>query len=58
VKGILREMDALPIEQRCSVLEGIRRLLEPEIPASFKEGMQQRLGKSRFCPQFPTKIRD
>ena len=38
---ILRENEALPREQRWSVLEAIRRLVEPEIPASFKEGMEQ-----------------
>ena len=41
VKEILREIEALPSEQRWTVLEGIRRLVEPEIPASFKEGMEQ-----------------
>ena len=41
VKDILREIESLPSEQRWSVLEGVRRLVEPEIPASFKEGMEQ-----------------
>lgn len=41
VKDILREIEALPSEQRLSVLEGVRRLVQPEIPASFKEGMEQ-----------------
>jgi hypothetical protein len=41
VKEILREIEALPSEQRWIVLEGLRRLVEPEIPASFKEGMEQ-----------------
>ena len=41
VKEILREIEALPREQRWSVLEGIRRLVEPEVPASFKEGMER-----------------
>ena len=41
MKDILREIDALPNEQRLSVLEGVRRLVEPEIPVSFKEGMEQ-----------------
>ena len=41
VKDILRELEALPSEQRLSVLEGLRRLVEPEIPASFREGMEQ-----------------
>ena len=40
VKEILREIEALPSEQRWSVLEGVRRLVEPEIPASFREGME------------------
>ena len=35
------ETEALPNEQRWSVLEELRRLLEPEIPASFREGMEQ-----------------
>ena len=37
----MREIEALPSEQRWTVLEGVRRLVEPEIPASFKEGMAQ-----------------
>ena len=41
VKEILREIEALPCEQRWTVLEGVRRLVEPEVPASFKEGMEQ-----------------
>ena len=41
VKEILREIEALPSEQSWNVLEGVRRLLEPEIPASFREGMEQ-----------------
>ena len=31
----------LPSERRWSVPEGVRRLVEPEVPASFKEGMEQ-----------------
>jgi hypothetical protein len=41
VKEILREIEALPSEQRWNVLEGVRRLVEPEVPASFREGMEQ-----------------
>ena len=41
VKEILREIESLPSEERWKVLEGIRRLVEPEVPASFKEGMEQ-----------------
>ncbi len=41
VTEILREIEALPSEQRWSVLEQVRRLVEPEIPTSFKEGMDQ-----------------
>jgi hypothetical protein len=41
VKEVLREIEALPSEQRWNVLEGVRRLVEPEIPASFREGMEQ-----------------
>jgi hypothetical protein len=33
VKEILREFEALPSEQHWNVLEGLRRLVEPEIPA-------------------------
>src|ERR1039458_9982630 len=40
VKGILREIEAIPSEQRWGVLEGIRRPVEPDILASFK-GMEQ-----------------
>ena len=41
VKDILREIKARPSEERWTVLEGVRRLVEPEIPASFREGMEQ-----------------
>jgi hypothetical protein len=41
VKEILREIEGLPKDERWKVLEGVRRLLEPEIPESFKEGMEQ-----------------
>ena len=41
VKDILREIEALPSAERWTVLEGVRRLVEPEIPASFREGMEQ-----------------
>ena len=41
VKEILREIEALPAEERWNVLEEVRRLVEPEIPASFREGMEQ-----------------
>jgi hypothetical protein len=41
VKEILREIEALPSKERWSVLEGVRRLVEPEIPESFREGMEQ-----------------
>ena len=40
-QDVQRGMGALPSEQRWSVLEAVRRLVEPEIPASFKEGMEQ-----------------
>ena len=41
VKEILREIEALPAEERWNVLEEVRRLVEPEVPASFREGMEQ-----------------
>jgi hypothetical protein len=41
VEEILRENEALPREQRRSVLEAVRRLVEPEIPASFKKRMER-----------------
>ena len=34
VKEILREIEALPSDERQEVLEGVRRLLAPEIPES------------------------
>jgi predicted transcriptional regulator len=39
VKEILREIELLPSEERQKVLDGVRRMLEPEIPESFREGM-------------------
>jgi hypothetical protein len=41
VKEIMREIESLPSDERWKVLEGVRRLLEPEIPESFREGMAQ-----------------
>ncbi len=41
MKEILREIEALPSAERRDVLEGVRRLVEPEIPAPFREGMEQ-----------------
>lgn len=37
---ILHEIEALPLKDRWQVLELTRHLLEPEIPESFKEGME------------------
>jgi predicted transcriptional regulator len=37
---ILHEIDALPPEDRWQVLEHTRLLLETDIPAEFKEGME------------------
>jgi hypothetical protein len=45
VKDIPREIVALPSERRWSVLEGLRRLVEPEIPASFNEGIVGSMSK-------------
>ena len=41
VEEILHENEALPREQRRSILEAVLRLVEPEIPSSFREGMEQ-----------------
>ena len=41
VQEILREIESLPSEERWQVLEQLRRLVEPEIPESFREGMAQ-----------------
>lgn len=41
VKDIVREIEALPSEERWQVLEQVRRLVEPESPESFREGMAQ-----------------
>jgi len=41
VKEILREIETLSSQQRRRVLEEVRWLVEPEIPASFREGMGQ-----------------
>ena len=40
VKDILREIDVLPAEDKWQVLEHVRHSLEPEIPESFREGME------------------
>jgi hypothetical protein len=45
VKEILREIEALPSNERWSILESVRRLVEPEIPASFKEGIVRSVSK-------------
>ena len=34
VKEILREIEAMPTDQRWKVLEGVRRLVESEVPVS------------------------
>ncbi len=36
---ILHEIESLPSAERWQVLEHTRHLLDPEIPAEFKEGM-------------------
>ena len=40
VTQILREIEALPGEDRRKVLEHVLRLVEPEIPESFREEME------------------
>ena len=41
VKEILREIESLASAERRQVLEQVRRLIEPEIPESFRAGMEQ-----------------
>jgi hypothetical protein len=41
VAEILHEIDTLPTEERWKVLEYTRRLVNPEIPESFKEAMAE-----------------
>lgn len=41
VQEIIREIRSLPTDERWQVLEGVRHMLEPEVPESFKEGMAQ-----------------
>jgi hypothetical protein len=40
VTEILHEIEALPPQDRWQILEHTRHLLEPDIPESFKEGME------------------
>ena len=39
VTEIMHEIEELPSEERWQVLDFVRRLLEPDIPESFREGM-------------------
>lgn len=39
VREIMQEIESLPSEERWQVLDFVRRLLEPDIPESFREGM-------------------
>jgi hypothetical protein len=41
VSEILSEIKSLPPEQRWQVLERTREMLGPEIPESFKQGMEE-----------------
>jgi len=41
VSQILEEIKSLPPEQRWEILERTREMLAPEIPESFKQGMQE-----------------
>ena len=41
VAEILHEIETLPAEERWEVLEHTRQLLEPEIPESFKQAMDE-----------------
>ena len=39
VSEIMREIEGLPSEERWQVLDFVHRLLEPDVPESFREGM-------------------
>ena len=41
VAEILHEIDTLPAEARWKVLEHTRQLVDPEIPASFRQAMAE-----------------
>ena len=41
VSQILEEIKALPAEQRWEILVRTREILGPEVPDSFKQGMQE-----------------
>ena len=41
VSEILDEIKSLPAEQRWQILERTREMLGPEIPESFKRGMEE-----------------
>ncbi len=41
VAEILHEIDILPTEERWKVLEHTRHLVEPEIPESFRDAMEE-----------------
>lgn len=41
VAEIVEEIKSLPAEQRWEVLERTREMLDPDIPASFKQGMAE-----------------
>ena len=41
VSEILREIKLLPPEQRWQIIEHTREMLGPEIPESFKQGMEE-----------------
>ena len=41
VAEILHEIETLPAEERWKVLEHTRQLLEPEIPESFRQAMDE-----------------
>ena len=40
VSEIIHEIEALPTEERCKLLEQLHELSEKDIPESFKEGME------------------
>ena len=44
VSEILDQIKSLPAQQRWQILERTREMLGPEIPESFKQGMQEIAG--------------
>ena len=41
VSEILQEIKSLPVQQRWEILERTRKMLDADIPESFKQGMRE-----------------